>query len=148
MIQNITLAPLTTDAIDPVFAIEQEAGDARWSRSQFEKELTLPISRFFVLREGPNILGYGGYWKVGDEAQITNLAVHPGARRQGMGNRLLEHLLSLARSETCRHATLEVRSHNEAALALYRKAGFALQGRRPGAYTQPPDDAILMEKAL
>ncbi len=143
-----TWAPLSPETIDPVATLEMEAGDVRWSRAHFEKELSLPLSRFFVLQLAGNILGYGGYWKVGNEAQFTNLVVSPRERRQGRGLLLVEKLLADARSEGCHVVTLEVRSRNEAALALYRKAGFSLQGRRPKAYTDPTDDALLMEKHL
>jgi len=148
MRQTLTIEPLTLNDIGPVSALEQAAGDVGWSRAQFEKELTMAISRFFVLRDGPNILGYGGYWKVGDEAQITNLVIQPEERRRGHGQGLLENLLERARQEGCRRATLEVRRRNSTAQILYLKTGFALQGHRPKVYSNPEDDAILMEKYL
>ena len=40
--------------------------------------------------------------------------------------------------------TLEVRSHNQAAIALYEKLGFRNAGRRKGYYDDPPDDALIM----
>jgi ribosomal-protein-alanine N-acetyltransferase len=39
---------------------------------------------------------------------------------------------------------LEVREHNEAAIALYDEAGFVPVGRRRGYYERPREDAILM----
>ena len=148
MRKNVVVKPLTRNALDPVAGIERVAGEARWSRAQFEKELSSQISRFFVLQKGCNILGYGGYWKVDEEAQITNLVISPAARRRGMGRLLLKHLLERAAAEGCRAVTLEVRGRNQAAQALYQKAGFAVQGRRPNVYTAPADDAVLMEKKL
>ena len=145
---DIILTPLTPDVIERVATLESLAGDAHWSRAQFEKELHLLMSRFFVLRMGPDILGYGGYWKVGEEAQVTNLAIDPHYRQSGRGHDLLTSLLERAREEGCRFATLEVRSGNSAAQALYRKAGFLTQGRRPHAYTEPVEDALLMTKKL
>src|SRR3989338_10987232 len=109
MRKNVVVKPLTPNALDPVAGIERVAGEARWSRAQFEKELSSQISRFFVLQKGCNILGYGGYWKVDEEAQITNLVISPAARRRGMGRLLLKHLLERAAAEGCRAVTLEVR---------------------------------------
>jgi ribosomal-protein-alanine N-acetyltransferase len=143
-----SIVPLTPESLDAVAGIETHASDTHWSRAQFEKELSSPIARFFVLQEQRNILGYGGYWKVGDDAQITNLVVPPTQRRQGIGQHLLDYLLDRAKAEGCRTASLEVRSRNQAALALYRKAGFQTQGTRPKVYTHPIDDAVLMEKKL
>ena len=128
--------------------LEKSAGDVGWSRIQFEKELLLPVSRFFVLTVGRALAGYGGYWKVGDEAQITNLVIAMQNRRHGLGTQLIRFLLQNAEREGCRRCILEVRASNQAAQMLYRKAGFRDMGRRPGFYTNPTDDAILMEKAL
>ena len=114
----------TADHLDRVAAYEALEGDARWSRSQFEKELTLPMSRFYVVFEDQEIAGYGGFWIVGDEAQMTNLLIRVESRRQGMGENLLRRLLRQAGQEGCARMTLEVRAGNEAAQALYRKAGF------------------------
>jgi ribosomal-protein-alanine N-acetyltransferase len=148
MTSNLVIEPLRQQDIDSVSALEQAAGDVGWSRSSFEKELTLQMSRFFVLREGSNILGYGGFWKVVDEAQITNLVIAPAVRRRGHGKGLLDHLIAHARQEGCRRITLEVRRLNSTAQMLYLSTGFAIQGRRPKAYSQPEDDAMLMEKIL
>jgi ribosomal-protein-alanine N-acetyltransferase len=144
----VTLVPLTPEALDEVAAIEQQGGDVGWTRVQFEKELSLPMSRFFVGLEEDNILGYGGFWKVGDDAQITNLVIHPSQRNQGHGRHLLKGLLEQAHAEGCKRMLLEVRSRNAAAQALYKKAGFMEQGRRRNVYSNPKDDAILMERML
>jgi hypothetical protein len=56
------IVPLTLGNLDRVVLVEQEAGSAGWSRAQFEKELSLDFSRFFVLQQDRNILGYGVYW--------------------------------------------------------------------------------------
>jgi [ribosomal protein S18]-alanine N-acetyltransferase len=146
--RGLLFVRLAPETLDGVAAIEKTGGSAGWSRGQFEKELALPMSRFFVLQQADNILGYGGFWKVEDEAQVTNLVVAPAERRQGRGRLLLQHLLEQARSEGCRRMTLEVRGQNEAALALYRQAGFIQQTRRARAYEKPADDAVLMEKQL
>ena len=148
MTLHILIERMTSDHLSPVASLEQTAGDVHWSLAQFEKELNSTISRFFVQREGSNILGYGGYWKAGDEAQLTNLVIAPPLRRQSLGKKLLGHLLDQALAEGCRTFTLEVRSRNAAAQALYHQAGFKIQTRRPKAYTQPDDDAMLMEKQL
>ena len=145
---TLTITPLGPDDLDWVSAMEMECGDVGWSRTQFVRELSLPISHFLVMREGVNILGYGGYWTVASEAQITNLVILPHERRQGKGLMLLEHLMTEARHSGCRRMTLEVRSQNQAAQALYAKAGFVRQTIRCAVYSNPLDDAVLMEKIL
>ena len=144
------ITPLSQDQLDQVVAIEAEDGDAHWSRDQFVKELGGEFRRFFVAVEptGPDILGYGGYWKAASEAQITNLVVRRNFRCRGIGRRLLEFILDCARGEECRTCTLEVRAANRHAQSLYKSVGFTPQGTRKNIYQNPPDDAVLMEIAL
>jgi ribosomal-protein-alanine N-acetyltransferase len=157
------IIPLAVEHLDEVAAIEARDGDVRWSRAQFEKELTSEVRRFFVVETpwcqapltdgrtlvpGTTVLAYGGYWKAGPEAQITNLVVRRENRRQGIGRRLVEFLLDCARGEACEAATLEVRSRNAAARALYASMGFKVAGTRKSIYKEPTDDAVLMEKKL
>lgn len=142
------ITPFTPKHLEAVAVLELQAGDVQWSRAQFEKELSLSISRFVVFVEGDAVWGYGGYWSVAGEAQITNLVIAPDHRRQGWGSQLLQHLLTEARREGCQRATLEVRIGNSTARTLYRHAGFRKTGLRARAYTNPPETAVLMEKVL
>jgi len=144
------IEPLEADHLDPVAAIEAKDGDAHWSRAQFEKELSGEFRRFFVVLDSdpPEILGYGGYWKAGPEAQITNLVVRHESRCQGIGKRLLEFILDCARGEECVTCTLEVRAANRHAQSLYRSLGFEVKGTREKIYHNPEEDAVLMEKKL
>jgi [ribosomal protein S18]-alanine N-acetyltransferase len=142
--------PMDTDHLDQVAAIEVSSGDVHWTRDQFAKELTGEFRRFFVVVEegSPDILAYGGYWKAGPEAQITNLVVRPESRCQGIGRRILEFIMDCARSEDCSICTLEVRASNRHAQSLYKAVGFGMKGTRPKIYENPVEDAVLMEKQL
>ena len=142
--------PLTRAWISEVYALESQWGDVRWSLPQLESELTLDVSRFFVLLDEAEkeVKGYAGYWKVHDEAQVSNLCVAPKYRRQGLGRQLVECLLDRARVEKCQTMNLEVRAHNTAARALYASLGFREVGLRKNFYDNPKDDAVLMELFL
>jgi ribosomal-protein-alanine N-acetyltransferase len=144
------IAPLEADQVDAVTDMEAIDGDVHWSRAQFQKELAAEVRRFFVAMEegAPDILAYGGYWKAGPEAQITNLVVGKESRCRGIAKRLIEFILDCARSEGCTVCTLEVRKSNAHAQALYKNLGFEVQGSRPRMYADPIEDAILMEKKL
>jgi [ribosomal protein S18]-alanine N-acetyltransferase len=142
------IEPLQPADVTAIAAIEEVDGDVHWSAGQFEKELTLDFSRFFVLRDEGNILGYGGFWKVGDDAQITNVVIARSARQKGLGKSLMNHLMQQATQAGCRSMTLEVRQRNQAALALYTVLGFETQAQRTNAYGAPIDNAILMVKWL
>lgn len=95
-----------------------------------------------------NVLGYVGMMCVLDEGYISNVAVHPTARRQGLADRLTCELLDRARERSLAFVTLEVRAGNEPAISLYSKHGFLPVGRRKNYYSLPKEDAILMTNFL
>lgn len=55
---------------------------------------------------------------------LYDLVVAPGARGRGLGRRLVRGLLAWGAAEGARHAYLQVRDTNAAAIALYRSMGF------------------------
>lgn len=142
------IEPMEADRLDEVAALEARDGDVHWTRTNFEKEIQGEFKRFFLALETEEILGYGGYWKAGTEAQITNVVVRRESRCQGIGKRLVEFILDCARAEMCATCTLEVRNSNAHAQSLYRSLGFEVKGKRPKIYRDPDDDAVLMEKTL
>ena len=68
------------------------------------------------------------------ECHILNLAIHPDWQGRGLGRKLMNRLLGLARQHQADTAFLEVRESNEAALALYRSMGFNEVGLRRSYY--------------
>jgi ribosomal-protein-alanine N-acetyltransferase len=91
-----------------------------------------------------SIVGYAGLWQMVDEAHITTIATHPGARRRGLGELLLVSLIDIGYDIGARFMTLEVRVSNEPAKALYRKYGFAIVSTRPRYYSDNNEDAYIM----
>jgi ribosomal-protein-alanine N-acetyltransferase len=82
-----------------------------------------------------------------DEYHVHALAVAAGARRRGAGAALLAAALAEARAAGLARVHLELRASNLAALALYRRFGFAALGRRPGYYGGG-EDALLLSLEL
>lgn len=88
---------------------------------------------------------------VADEAEILTLAVHPEARRRGLGARLVREGGTAAAARGATRLFLEVADDNTAALALYARAGFTEAGRRPGYYARPDghrQDALILSLIL
>jgi len=85
-----------------------------------------------------------------DQCEILNIAVDRSARRRGLGARLLQQALQVARARGAQSCFLEVRESNRAARQLYRAAGFVEQGRRKGYYRlgATSEDAVLMQREL
>lgn len=94
------------------------------------------------------LAGYVGLEYVLDEGYITDLAVFPEYRRQGIATELMRELERRGRELKLRFLTLEVRAGNLAALELYRALGYQEAGRRPGFYSDPKEDAVLLTRWL
>ena len=94
--------------------------------------------------EGERIVGFAGYWLMGDEVHISTIAVHPEQRGKHLGELLLLNMLFLVYEHPACLVTLEVRRSNIAAQQLYAKYGFAVVGERPRYYKDTGEDAILM----
>jgi len=65
-------------------------------------------------------------------------------RRKGIASQLLAALIAAARERGITALTLEVRSSNTAAIALYEKHGFTREGVRKKFYSHPIEDGIIM----
>ena len=133
--------------LDELEALEQICFSLPWSREALVSQLPDPMHVFLVAVDASGaVLGYVGMMHVLDEGYISNVAVAPPARRQGIGDRLIEELLHRARALELSFVTLEVREHNEPAQELYRKHGFVPVGKRRNYYQAPVEDAVLMTK--
>ena len=83
---------------------------------------------------------------VSGDISIDKIAVLPEFRRRGIASALMEWLCEYMRDTGGVFITLEVRSLNTGAAALYNKFGFKRVGLRKGYYKNPPDDAVIMTK--
>lgn len=113
-------------------AFEPRFGEA-WTASQCAGLLPLPGVWLTVARREDDVVGFAMARQVADEAELLLLAVHPAARRHGLGRSLLQHFFSAAISRGAGRLHLEVRDGNHA-LHLYHEAGFTVVGRRRGYY--------------
>ena len=143
---QITIRPFRLEDLDIVMTIEPHAfGPNHWSRQVFINELNGTAGIYFVAVESlsTQVLGYSGFWLIGQEAHITTLAVHPDHQRQYIGERLLINNILQSRAMGARWLTLEVRASNEAAQKLYSKYGFKSLGVRPRYYQDNLESALV-----
>ena len=96
--------------------------------------------------ETEKVIGYAGLLVAADEGYITNVAVDPSRRRQGVAAQLLQVFDNFARGNQLAFLTLEVRPSNTAAIALYQGFGFREVGRRRNYYDLPKEDALILTK--
>ena len=115
-----------------------------WSENALRLLITEQATGAVCVDEDGRVLAYGGMLWAPDEGQITNIAVYPKARRQGLGRAVLKALIRQAKDKGCHMLSLEVRASNEAAISLYASEGFAVSGRRKNFYRSPTEDALVM----
>jgi len=150
---GVVVRPMRWWDVETVAAHEAELFADTWTPSMFWTELAgVPATRFYVVAESvgpaPDVVGYAGLYIVGGDADIQTVAVIAARQGEGIGGVLLDSLLDEARRRDCARVTLEVRSDNEPAHALYVRRGFERIGVRRGYY--PPDgaDADVMQLRL
>jgi ribosomal-protein-alanine N-acetyltransferase len=132
------------DAQD-IYEIEKLCFPDPWSMESVRFELEENSRAFYVVAEHSGVVvGYAGLWWIEDEGHITNVAVKPGYRNRKIAEGIIKTLISHTSLEGIHHYTLEVRRSNQAAINLYNKFGFEVEGVRPNYYRFEKEDALIM----
>ena len=138
----IEIVPLTMRLLDEVVEIERKVYPTPWGEETFREELAAPRRTYVAARADGEVVGYAGMMLVGDEAHITTVVTLPERRRERVATRLVLRLAYQAVEEGACSLTLEVRSSNKGAQALYRRFGMAPVGVRKKYYVS--EDALIM----
>lgn len=139
------LEKTSVEHLDDIMVVENLSFTIPWSRQSILEEITNNNMAIYIsARTKERVIGYAGLWKVYGEGHITNIAVHPEYRKNGVGAALLKKLIEMAESDGIYRMTLEVRKSNEAAIHLYSKFRFQPGGVRKGYYADNGEDAIIM----
>ena len=158
--QQLALELMREADVNTVQEIEREIFATPWPRNAYYRELASRASAHYVVlrQEGdferpprhrnpdfdPTILGYGGMWRMYDEAHVTTIGVRHDLQHQGYGRILFAGLIQAAYDMGAKWVTLEVRTTNDNAMKMYEGFGFKVIGRRKGYYTDNGEDAIVM----
>jgi ribosomal-protein-alanine N-acetyltransferase len=144
---HVRILPMNADHLDEVAELERICFSTPWSRNMLAEELDNALSAFLVaLDDSGKVAGYAGLQVILDEGYITNIAVRPECRRQGVAGKLLQVFLDFAQGNHLAFLSLEVRASNYDAIALYGSRGFRSVGRRKNYYEHPREDAIIMTR--
>ena len=139
---NTKIENMKAEHINEVENIEKICFANPWSRADLERQLNLDTSHFVVATVDEKVVGYMGLQVFCGEGYVTNIAVLPEYRRQGIAKMLIEKQLQNEMS----FITLEVRESNLPAVRLYESCGFENVGIRPKFYSNPTENAIIMTK--
>ena len=125
-----------------VLAIERRSFQTPWSLAMFVLELSKPSGICLAASDASGLAGYLVCSRYADVWHLMNVAVAPEYRRAGVATQLMERLFEEA-GRGARY-TLEVRTSNAGAIAMYERFGFRPAGHRRRYYHDNGEDALIM----
>jgi ribosomal-protein-alanine N-acetyltransferase len=155
---GVVVRRMTADDVAGVLELERSTdGAPHWTRAEYlacaEAAGDSALRRFGLVAEADGALvGFTVIRLVvisgESEAELESIVVVAKLRKQGIGAGLLAAAMDLARIEGSGRLDLEVRASNLGAIRLYARVGLAEIGRRRRYYSNPEDDAVLMQVTL
>lgn len=141
------IRPMHEDDINGVMTIEKKAYNYPWSAQIFRDCLRVGYC-CWVMEHQENIVAYGIMTVAVGESHVLNLSVCPDFRSQGLGKKLMSHLLGVAHERDADMTFLEVRPSNFAAIKLYLDLGFDEIGIRRNYYPAKMgrEDALILAR--
>jgi [ribosomal protein S18]-alanine N-acetyltransferase len=140
--EPLTIRPLAYSDLPRVIAVERRSFPTPWSLAMFVLELSKPSGVCLAALDGESLVGYLICSRYAQVWHLMNIAVDPALRRRGLARALLAAML--ARAGPDEPYTLEVRTSNAPAIALYERFGFRSAGTRPRYYQDTGEDAMIM----
>jgi len=154
MDSNFYLARLTADDVPLLQPLEDQVKLAFWGNENYRRFLE-EYPEYFGCKamfapdsDQERLIGFFLARSIYDNLEILKLGVSPGYQRQGIATELMENAYSEGIRRGCNRCFLEVRQSNQTAIQFYYRHNFRIAGRRPNYYTDPVEDAWIMEKTL
>ena len=146
--QELQIVFLSREHVDDLAGLEKLCFTLPWDETQFSRLMTGEHFKVLGIMDCGELKGYLSFLHVRDQAEIMNLAVHPGKRQKGLGKKLMKALLDYCRIHGVQWISLEVRMSNVPAISLYQGFGFKETGRREKYYTDTGEDALVLQLEL
>jgi ribosomal-protein-alanine N-acetyltransferase len=154
MISNRYLARLTIEDVPLLKPLEDQVNLAFWGQENYRRFLE-EFPEYFgckavIITElnQERLVGFFLARSLCENLEILKLGVCPGWQRQGIGTDLMETAYAEGIRRGCSRCFLEVRKSNHSAILFYYNHDFRIAGTRLNYYTDPVEDAWIMEKAL
>lgn len=141
---DISIEKMNESNVQGVKEISDLSFSSPWSLDALNKELSNERATYVVIKLGNKVVGFGGMWILFDEAEITNIAVHPEYRGHSFGDIIVDNMIKVAKDLGATCMTLEVRASNLPAINLYKKHSFSIEGTRKNFYENPREDGHIM----
>ena len=140
----IEIEKMSIKDFEEIKDILQTDFDEFWNANILKSELESELSSYIVAKKENQIVGFAGIINLPDDVEITNIVTKKSERKKGIGKLLLDKLIQMA-FELKKDISLEVNEENDAAINLYKKAGFEEVGIRK-KYYNGKNNAIIMTK--
>ncbi len=101
-----------------------------------------------VKSQTSRMIGFYLARSVVENLELLKIGVYPQFQNKGIGARLLDNALSEGIRRGCQRCYLEVRMSNESAIRFYLNHRFRVAGERANYYSDPVEDALVMERRL
>ncbi len=138
---------MTLTDFENIKDILQSDFDEFWNANILKSELENENSKYIVAKENDHIVGFAGIIITPIDVEITNIVTKKSNRKNGIGKRLLDKLIQMAKKINSKTISLEVNEKNDIAIHLYESYGFEKIGLRK-KYYNGEDNAIIMTKVL
>ena len=140
---------MTLADADKVYEIENESFFEPWSKKKLLKEFEEnSFLKHYVYEKDGEVVGFYIISCITDLVEIFTIAVDKDYREDGIGSKLLEHVINYARENKAGEIWLEASTKNIAAINLYKKYGFKIQSTRKNYYQKTGEDAYNMIRTM
>lgn len=145
----LNFRPMQDRDLTEIIEIERQSYPHPWTQIIFGDCLHAGYSSWVCGRNAV-IEAYGILSAAAGEAHLLNICVRKESRQQGLGRKMLRHLVAIARRHDTEMIFLEVRPSNVAARALYEDEGFNELGKRRDYYPagKGREDALILARTL
>jgi ribosomal-protein-alanine N-acetyltransferase len=154
MFSNCYLSRLTVDDVTSLQPLEDEVKLAFWGMDNYRRFLEefpeyFGCKAVLITDSGhQELVGFFLARSIYENLEILKLGVFPGCQRQGIGTHLMETAYAEGIRRGCSRCFLEVRKSNQNAIQFYYNQNFRIAGTRLNYYTDPVEDAWIMERSL
>ncbi len=150
---DIQISALTTQDVPHLEELETLTRLCFWGTDNYIRFLAQP--EYFGSKAvapaksgAPRLIGFYLARSVVENLELLKIGVCPQFQHQGLGARLLDAALSEGIRRGCLRCYLEVRVSNEGAIRFYLNHRFRVAGERANYYSDPVEDALVMERRL
>ena len=139
------LRPMLPTDTEAIRELECDIFSDAWSEKNIKDSIESKFDYCMVIEEDYRVLAYIIFRVNMDEAELFRIATDKNSRNSGSAHELMNFMISNLRTMKVKKVFLEVRSKNTVAIRLYENYGFKKIGIRREYYSNPLDDALLME---